>query len=226
MTSFVAIEGLDASGKTTQVALLETALRRRGITVETWSFPRYDSFFGQQIHTLLAGTKDTTAANLDPASMALWFAADRWDAVHHHRMQAGSATRPDVILLNRWVLSNAVYQGGRAATEPEQNALFDWVLDLEYGRFLLPHPILNIVLEVSVETSMARAKHRAATNDSTPDVYESSARLLNDSRRLYGRAAERIAEVRLIDVDQKPLEAVHDIIMSMVVEALPISTGS
>ncbi len=221
MTSFVAVEGLDASGKTTQVALLEEALRTHGFSVETWSFPRYESFFGQRIETLLAGTQDTTAATVDPASMALWFAADRWDAIHHRPTRADDLV-PDVILLNRWVLSNAVYQGGRATNEPEQNALFDWVLDLEYGRFMLPHPILNIVLEVSVETSMARAQERAHGNDSTPDVYESSARLLNDSRRLYRRAAERMGEVRLIDVDQQPREAVHQLILAMVMEALKV----
>jgi dTMP kinase len=217
VTRFIAIEGLDASGKTTQAALLADALTARGNNVETWSFPRYDTFFGQRIKTLLEGSATTSAANLDPSSMALWFAADRWDAVHH-RIQNPAVV--DIVILNRWTLSNAVYQGARAGDQSTQDALFDWVLELEYERFDLPRPLINIVLEVSVDTSMQRAVERAALVDAEPDVYESSARLLHDSLRLYRRAESLFPEVHVIEVDAHTREAAHETILSAVTSAL------
>jgi dTMP kinase len=214
---FVAIEGLDASGKTTQASLLADGLSASGLRVITWSFPRYDTFFGRRIKTLLEGSAQTSAANLDPSSMALWFAVDRWDAVN---TLAHDANDVDVVLLNRWTLSNAVYQGARAEGDAAQNDLFDWVLDLEYHRFALPRPTINVVLEVSVETSMSRARDRASLADTEPDVYESSARLLYDSRRLYRRAASLFPEVQIVDADHRSREEVQATILSVVKGAL------
>ncbi len=213
----MAIEGLDASGKSTQASLLAAALAIQGLRVDTWSFPRYSLFFGQRIKELLAGHDDVSAVTLDPSSMALWFAADRWDAVN--TMSEG-ARQADVILLNRWTLSNAVYQGARSGSETAQNDLFDWVLDLEYGRFHLPRPTINIVLDVSVETSMSRARDRATGAGAQPDVYESSARLLYDSRRLYRRAADLFPEVQRIEVDGLDPGTVHNKVLSLVTDTL------
>ncbi len=214
---FVAIEGLDASGKTTQASLLADRLAESGLRVVTWSFPRYDTFFGRRIKTLLEGNAQTSAANLDPSSMALWFAVDRWDAVNTMTSEIGNV---DVVLLNRWTLSNAVYQGARAQGDAAQNDLFDWVLDLEYHRFGLPRPTINVVLEVSVETSMSRARDRASLANLEPDVYESSARLLYDSRRLYRRAASLFPEVQIVDADQRSRDDVRATIFSVVQGAL------
>jgi dTMP kinase len=213
----VAIEGLDASGKSTQTALLAEALAKAGLRVANWSFPRYESFFGQQIKQLLAGSQETSAATLDPSSMALWFANDRWDAINTMDAETMAA---DVILLNRWTLSNAVYQGARAGDEPAQDAMFDWVLELEYGRLNLPQPSVTVVIEVSVQTSMERAEVRAAQLETSPDVYESSARLLTDSRRLYRRADERFASVKRLEVDALGRTAVHTSVLEVVSSAL------
>ena len=214
---FIAIEGLDASGKGTQAALLASALTTAGLSVDTWSFPRYGLFFGNRIKELLAGKDDVSATTLDPSSMALWFATDRWDAIN---TMADATRKADVILLNRWTLSNAVYQGARCATELDQNQFFDWVLDLEYGHFRLPRPTINIVLEVSVETSMTRARERATSAGDQPDVYELSARLLHNSRRLYRRAADSLPEVQRIEVDGLDVSSVHQKVASLVNDTL------
>ena len=55
-TKIIAIEGIDGSGKGVQYQLLRNALCARGYSVATRDFPAYDSFFGQEIGKLLAGS--------------------------------------------------------------------------------------------------------------------------------------------------------------------------
>jgi dTMP kinase len=214
VTLIVAIEGLDASGKTTQARLLADALQARHLRVAQWSFPRYESFFGRRIRTLLDGSESTTADTLDPTSMALWFAMDRWDAV-----RAG-VPEADVLILNRWILSNAVYQGARVE-RADGSQVFDWVIELETQVLGLPQPDVSLVLELSVEESMDRARARAAALGTAPDVYESHALLLRRSAELYDRAVSlRLATA--ID-GEGGVEAVHQHLLSIVTRTLPTS---
>jgi dTMP kinase len=194
MALIVAIEGLDASGKSTQAELLRSSLIDSGLSVSHWSFPRYDTFFGRQIGAFLRGTGTTTADEVDARSMALWFAMDRWDA-----MQQG-VPDADVLILNRWTMSNAVYQGARTSnahsgSDPmldlsTSHEMFDWVLRLETEVLGLPRPDVAIVLELSVAESMQRARARAHEAGEQPDLYETHTQLLERSHRLYQRAVD------------------------------------
>jgi dTMP kinase len=228
----IAIEGLDASGKSTQADLLVDAFRRDGATVAAWSFPRYETFFGQRIRALLDGKESVTAATLDPKSMALWFAMDRWHAVHAHQQR-----HTDIVILNRWVLSNAVYQGARAALAEgllsEGNGersgtvgdnLFDWVLQLEFETLGLPKPAATVLLDISVEESMRRATNRAAAQGATPDVYEGASGLLLASKRLYQRAAAG-GHGQLINVDAKSAADVHAEVWAAVTATPDVTTA-
>src|SRR6266516_7919816 len=110
----IAIEGLDGAGKTTQVSLLAERLAPH----EVVSFPRYDTFFGRQIRMLLDGVGGISAQTVDPRSMALWYALDR--AQWARDRKAGS---DGVVLLNRYALSNAVYQSARSESARDQRRL-------------------------------------------------------------------------------------------------------
>jgi dTMP kinase len=215
----IAIEGLDASGKSTQAIRLADSLSGRGITVGQWSFPRYESFFGTRIGTLLSGSEDHTAESLDPRSMALWFAMDRWDAIRSGLPHA------EVVILNRWTLSNAVYQGARCVTDQEADRVFDWILDLETQVLGLPSPVLTVLLDISVETSMERARIRAEQTGDTPDVYESKAALLIASKRLYQRAATAGHGV-VVNVDSRTVDDVHNEVDRLVVQSFGLRSRS
>jgi dTMP kinase len=189
MTVLVAVEGLDGAGKSTQVSLLAQALS----AVDVVSFPRYDTFFGRHIRALLDGAGPVSAQTVDPRSMALWYALDRvqW---------ARSFTPSGVVLLNRYVLSNAVYQSARA----EDPALLDWVLRLEFEELELPRPDVTVVLDVPPSVSAARVAHRGAG----ADVYERSAGLLARVRDGYLAAASRLPSVVVVPAAGSP-ESVH-----------------
>ena len=53
--TLIAIEGIDGSGKRTQVELLAKVLRARGHSVYATGFPQYDSWFGKMVGQFLNG---------------------------------------------------------------------------------------------------------------------------------------------------------------------------
>ena len=107
-TKIITIEGIDGSGKTVQYNKLLEGLRGMGYTVDTKSFPIYESFFGGQVGRYLSGEEGVYATDVDQKSMALWFAMDRFKA-----FEAWRDGEYDFLIINRYVLSNAVYQSIR-----------------------------------------------------------------------------------------------------------------
>jgi dTMP kinase len=199
----IAVEGLDGAGKTTQVALLASALS----AVDVVSFPRYDTFFGRRIRTLLDGDGAVSAQTVDPRSMALWYALDRAQWARDRKPFTDG-----VVLLNRYTLSNAVYQSARSGDD-----LFDWVLRLEFEELGLPRPDVTVVLDVPPDVSRSRVAHRG---DAEGDVYERSTDLLSRVRDGYLSAATRLPNVVVVSAAGPPAQ-VH----AAVLEALaPFTT--
>jgi dTMP kinase len=210
----VAVEGLDGAGKTTQVALLAEALG----AVEVVSFPRYDTFFGRQIRRLLDGTDgvsgraqpqppsgeastaQVSAQTVEPRSMALWYALDRAQWARDRKPVSDG-----VVLLNRYTLSNAVYQSARSGED-----LFNWILQLEFEELGLPRPDATVVLDVPPDVSQARVAHRG---DAEGDVYERATDLLARVRAGYLSAASRLPNVVVVPAVGAP-EAVHAAVLT------------
>jgi dTMP kinase len=197
----VAIEGLDGAGKSTQVAMLADAVSATDVV----SFPRYDTFFGRHIRALLDGTGAVSAQTVDPRSMALWYALDRLQWARSFGLPDG------VVLLNRYVLSNAVYQSARAS-DP---ALLDWVLRLEFEELALPRPDVTVVLDIPPSVSASRVAHRGET----ADVYERSLDLLTRVREGYLAAAARLPGHVVVPAVGSP-ESVHAEVLSALAPSL------
>jgi dTMP kinase len=190
--TLIAVEGLDGAGKSTQVALLAAALGAG----EVVSFPRYDTFFGRQIRWLLDGAGEVSAQTVDPRSMALWYALDRAQWARDRKPVPDNG----IVLLNRYTLSNAVYQSARADAD-----LFDWVLRLEFEELGLPRPDVTVILDVPPELSRNRVARRG---DADGDVYERAGELLARVRDGYLAAAFRLPDVVVVGADGSP-DAVH-----------------
>ena len=209
-TAVIAFEGIDGSGKTVQLYHLERALKKRGMLVDTMSFPMYGSFFGREIGKYLTGSEGVNACDVDGKSMALWFALDRFDAFQGYNDGA-----VDVLLINRYVLSNAVYQSIRDC-DLDKPDLFDFVMELEYNHFGIPVADAHIYLDVNIEEAGANV-YRKGYRDYAgmeKDVYESKASLQKRARAKYLEYANLLDNVHVIPCMQgDQLKSEKDIAM-------------
>ena len=220
MTKIIAFEGIDGTGKSVQMERLCESLKKRGLSVLELSFPVYDSFFGDLVGRYLSA-KDGIAANtVDGKSMALWFALDRFEAFRQLDYFGY-----DVLLINRYVLSNAVYQSIRDIDLGKPDIL-DFCLELEHKHFGIPVPDLHLVLDMDTEDAENNVDKKGFRDyiDNARDVYESIDSLQARARKKYAEYAQRIPNVKLIQCMENgkllPIDVIAKRVEQTVVEAL------
>ena len=103
MGKFIVFEGLDGSGKTTQISLLSQYLKKRGVVCCCTKEPS-DGPIGALVRGAVRGSIE-----FEPESMALLFAADR--AEHLAAEICPALAKGEIVLCDRFLLSNLAYQG-------------------------------------------------------------------------------------------------------------------
>ncbi len=181
----IVIEGLDGAGKRTLTDGLRSAFEAAGKSVATLAFPRY----GRSVHAdLAAEALHGQHGDLSESvyAMALLFALDRAGAREDlDRLRSGH----DVVLLDRYVASNAAYSAARLHQGADGDVV-SWVGELEFGRFGLPKPDRQLLLDVSVELAGQRARQRAADDAArTRDAYERDGGLQQRTGAVYAQLA-------------------------------------
>src|SRR5438876_6680418 len=118
----IAIEGIDGSGKRTQVDLLTLALKARGHSVYSTGFPQYDSWFGKMVGQFLNGDLGPLES-VDPHFAALLYAGDRFET--KPKLEA-ALNNGQIVLVDRYVGSNLANQTARVPPE-KRDELRSWI---------------------------------------------------------------------------------------------------
>jgi dTMP kinase len=207
---FIAIEGIDGSGKRTQLELLANALSAGGHRVYSTGFPQYDSWFGKMVGQFLNGELGPLDT-VDPHFMALLYAGDRFEA----KPRLAAALREGkIVLVDRYIGSNLAHQTARAA--PEKRGDFrKWIEHLEYGIYDLPREDLILYLRVPPSEAQKLVEQKAARSYTTAkrDLLESSLRHLQDAADMYDALAcnSPWVTIECFDVKRGALREVQDI---------------
>ncbi len=209
MRRVITFEGIDGTGKGTQMERLAAALKARGLRVACISFPMYDSFFGAQVGRYLTGRDGVRADEVDGKSMALWFALDRFEA-----FQRADYSDCDVLLINRYVLSNAVYQSIRDCDIGRPD-LLDFVLETEHEHFRIPRPDRILLFDMDLDAAaqnVDRKGFRSYVGEGR-DIYESIPAIQLRARRKYLEYAARMDNVSVIPcmAENGALKSIEDI---------------
>ena len=143
--NFIVIEGLDGSGKSTQIQNLKNRLDLNKTPYFYLHFPRTNApVFGSLISRFLRG-EFGSIDNVNPYLVSLIYAGDRMDASNEIRKKL---ERKKLVIVDRYVLSNIAYQCAKVPDQQDQLKLRDWILHLEYEYYKIPKPDLNIFLDV------------------------------------------------------------------------------
>ncbi len=162
----IVIEGTDGSGKTTQTELLLARLAKEGIASETTRFPQYsDNLFGGLIRECQDGARGDFI-EIDPKIGSVLYACDRFETTPKIKkwLEEGK-----IVILDRYVSSNQIHQGGKIKDENERAKFLDWLSKMEFEVLGVAKPDLVIYLDMPYEISKRLIGSRIGVKD-TADV--------------------------------------------------------
>src|SRR5512140_581221 len=198
------IEGVDGSGKSTQLQLLKEFMTQMGYKCEYLHFPRTDApYFGELIARFLRG-EFGSLKDVDPYLVAMLYAGDRKDASTQIR---NWLSNNKMVLLDRYTYSNIAYQCAKLEDTQSQDKLMKWILALEFKHFAIPKPDLNIFLDVplsftEMKLSLSRSGNDRDYLNGNRDIHEESLNFQKKVRDVYlkvARSDERLAIVNCYD---------------------------
>ena len=164
---FITFEGIDGSGKSTQLRLLAGDLRVRGLDVLT-TFQPGGTPLGRRLREAFLETEET----VHPMAELLLFAADR--AQHVNFLIKPALAKGRIVISDRYADATAAYQGaGRGFDEK----VIEQVINLATGGLA---PDLTLFFDIPVETAILRTSNR--TDDETVKN-----RMDNETTEFYSR---------------------------------------
>lgn len=176
----VAFEGIDSSGKATQTKLLQEALITAGYTVATFRFPCYKETYGAEIVSKYLKGDLGVLVQLPHELTSLAYALDRFEK--KQELQQAIAGN-DFVLVDRYIYSNLAYHSVETIDLTEQWETAQMLLHLETGVLGMPRPDLSILLDMDVDTAVARRR----TNAADEDIHEEDDCYMERVRKVYRR---------------------------------------
>ncbi|GAA2507801.1 dTMP kinase [Streptomyces gobitricini] len=202
---FIALEGGDGAGKSTQVEALAEWIRAKGhevvVTREPGATP-----IGKRLRSILL---DVSSAGLSNRAEALLYAADR--AEHVDSLVRPALERGAVVISDRYIDSSVAYQGaGRDLSPTEIARMSRWATS-----GLVPH--LTVLLDVSPETARERFTEAPDRLESEPAEFHRRVRA-----GFLALAAADPGRYLVVDAGQAP-ETVTTVVRHRLDQLLPLS---
>ena len=218
--SFIVIEGIDRSGKSTQTKMLFDKLKKCGLSTEMFSFPNYPSltgkFISEHLHKKIFLLEDNVTHGQRSTHDALVFqcvqTCDKY-AMASKIMEV--LRRGNTVVCDRWWQSAFVYGA-------DDGLDLQWLKDVHS---CLPQADLNLLLDLSPDEAAARTKRQIESPHGSLDRYDrdlpkqrrlrdSYLKLWEDQRKIQGQEAWKV-----LSVNATP-EVVHERIVACVKDYL------
>lgn len=201
---FAVIEGLDGSGKSTQISLLKEYLNTKNIPFEFLHFPRTDSsFYGELISRFLRGELGANEV-VNPYLVALIYAGDRKDAA---QKILKLIEEKKLVIADRYVFSNVAYQCAKLDNKTERDNLKKWILNFEYSYNKIPMPDINIFLDVPFNFTVQQLKQGRSGADrnylhGNSDIHESDVHFQSKVREMYIELSKTESSLKMISCSE------------------------
>lgn len=177
----IVIDGIDGSGKTTQINLLAKRLEKKKIPFKVISFPRYgDNIYGKLVKRYLKG-EFGSISEVNPYLMALSYAGDRLLA---KPLIDNWLTEGKLVLANRYVSSSKAHMGANLPEE-KREAFIQWLERLEYETNGIPKENLAILLNVDPKIGQKNVA------GGLPDLHEENIKHLEQAQKIYLSLAKK-----------------------------------
>jgi dTMP kinase len=196
---FIAFEGGEGTGKSTQSKLLAQWLEREGETVLLSREPG-GTELGKDLRKILLGHE---TGDISPRAEALLYAADR--AHHVYSVIRPALNRGEVVISDRYFDSSSAYQGaGRVLNPSEVARISRWATESLY-------PTLTILIDLPAEIGLGRLQSRD--------------RLEAESNDFHERVRQEYLQISMMDPERyfvvdgtQPVEEINTLITARVAE--------
>lgn len=228
--SFIVIEGLDGSGKSTQLKLVEQFFGNQNFKSKFLHFPRTDSpVWGELISSFLRGDLGKID-EVNPYLIALLYAGDRNDAAELLRKWMDEGY---VIIADRYLYSNIAFQCAKLSNNSEKEKLAKWIKHFEYEYNKIPVPDLNLYLNVPFHFTRNNLKNARQGTDreylnGAYDIHEADLEFQKRVREMYLWQVDANDDFEAIECEDKSgnmlePEKISDLIIEKIRTKLSLS---
>ena len=198
---FIVIEGLDGSGKSTQINLLRKYLVKKNLKSVFFHYPRLDSSpYGHLISKFLRG-EFGPVESVNPYLVSVLFAGDRKDndAKLKQYLEKGC-----FVICDRYLYSNVAFQCAKLAGQDQKNQLREWIQEFEYTHNKITKPSLSIYLNVPfcfIESNLSgkRTGEDRSYLEGKKDIHENDLILQKNVRSEYENLIAQKRDIVAID---------------------------
>ena len=189
MGKLIVIEGLDGSGKSTQLQLLEKSLQNIGARFRTLSFPNYDSPAAAPLKMYLGGEFGKNPDDVNAYAASILFTVDRFASF--------KTTWEDfygnggILLSARYTTSNVIHQASKLPKE-SWDEYIDWLYEFEFNKVKIPKPDLVIFLDMPNDISSALISSRYGGDEAKRDIHENNREYLQNCRDVANYACKKL----------------------------------
>ncbi len=199
----IVIEGLDGSGKSTQIELLSAKLRAGGRKIRQIKLPDYDDPSSTLVKMYLRGDFGSSPSEVGAYAASSFYAVDRY--ANYTRHWKNDYLAGMLIVSDRYTTSNAYHQLVKLDRDKWDEYL-SWLEDYEYVKLGIPKPDLVIYLDMPIDVSQKLMSRRYNGVESKKDVHEANTAYLESCRKTAAYAAEKLGwSVVSCVVDGEPL---------------------
>lgn len=218
--TFIAIDGLDGSGKKTQTELLIDYLKKAGKEYRYLSFPTYDENYSKLVNMYLSGTFGEDPETVNAYAASSFFAMDRYCSYMIDWKKDYDDGK--IIVANRYTTANAVHQLSKLP-ENEYDAFLDWLYDYEFVKLGLPKPDKVIYLSLPPEISHQLVEKRCLETGVIKDIHEKSNSFTEKSYKAVLYSSEKLGWHRIncnSGDKMRPMQDIQNELISCIKEVL------
>ena len=218
----IVIDGIDGSGKSTQIDLLMNHLKSDGLKAKMIHFPHYENFFGGFIGHCLT-EQYYNFLDTHPKIVSVLYAADRWESSEEIKKMLDNGT---TVVLDRDVSANQIHQGGKIKSAKKRNDFMKWLDEMEYSVFKIPRPDITLYLDLPTKIVLELLKKRDSSKikreylKKKKDVHEADVNFLINSRKSALKLSKEIPNFVKIECSKNnkilSREAIHEMIYEKV----------